>query len=356
MQAAGYFIVSLLIILPFGVWGATVHFGHAHSLIIAALIALGLLLPNQWMRLFVFYVAGWLAYIAAGLFIGFLTADASLTLILIDGSFWIILGALVFAVIYHSAPEKEAIFNIICIAAAIQASIGLLQSFGIDPVFDFFGSIVAVTTELDRTAAVGTLGNNNFLAAFIAISLPFFFRRGWFYVLPLIIACLIACKTSTAFVAAASGAAFYFYLQARANLKWSIPAATAALGAVAYYVLVYHPILQNDRPDLWIDGIRKATMSWHTLLIGYGPTAEWKIGDKLHSEYVMTLYNFGLIGLGLLAAYIVSVLKRFRQIDRILAAAFVIICIDAIGNHLMHTIPTALLAIVTMALLERGTQ
>ncbi len=344
-----YFLTALLILLPFGVWGANVHFGHAHTLILVCLIALGAMLPNPYLCLFVFYVAAWLTYIVAGLFLGFLAAGATITVMLIDGSLWFILGTLVFLIIYNSHIKLGAVFNIICISAIIQAALGILQALGFDPIFDIARNLVTVNSELPSDAAVGTLGNNNFLAAFVAISLPFFFRRRWFYALPLLVVCLIFTKTTTAFIAAIVGTVYFFYPQIKSiKLEVFVLVCFVAAGAVISYAFFYHPFAENPRFDYWLNGLQQVAQSWQTILIGFGPTAEWKIGDKLHSEYVMALFNFGVIGLALLMGYIITICRT----NRILFTAFIILCIDAIGNHVLHTIPTALLAITICSLIE----
>lgn len=348
------FIAILLIVLPFGVWGATVHHGQAHTILIAYVVALGLMLPNAYMRIFMAYLAGWLSYVTAGLFLGFMAANASITTVLIDGSVWPIIGMSIFLIIYGADKKHhEIIYNAICITALIQAIIGLSQVSGYDPIVWALSQIVTIKSDLQPSTAVGTLGNNNFLAAFVAASLPFFFRRGWCMAIPIIIACLFVCKTTTAFIAAIAGTVFYFWPQIRENLKWSVPSCLVAGIIGLYYAFIYHPITANDRPDLWLDGIQKVTRSWRTILIGFGPNAEWRHGDKLHSEYFMMFYNFGVIGLGLMAGYIASIFKSINNVDRILMAAFVIICVDAIGNHLLHITTTALLVITITALIEK---
>jgi hypothetical protein len=353
-KALEYYLAALLILLPLGVWGSTVHYGHAHSLIIFAVIGMGLIMPNQWMRLFMYYLAGWLAYATAGLFLGFLTSNHTITAYLLEGSVWTALGAVVFALIYYGRIKNETAFNILCVTAVIQAGLGVAQSFGYNPIFDFYRALVAVTSHLPPNAATGTLGNNNFLAAYVAIALPFFFRRRWCYFLPLLIICLHVAVTTTAAIAAIAGAAYYFYPQVRGQLRSIALAGAAVAGCCIYYAFIYHPIIGNNRPDMWLNGIQKVAGSWQSIMIGYGPAATWKPGDELHSEYVMALFNFGAVGLGLVAAYIVSVFRAMEKIDRRLMAAFVAICIDAIGNHLMHTIPTALIVIAILAMIERG--
>jgi hypothetical protein len=100
---------------------------------------------------------------------------------------------------------------------------------------------------------------------------------------------------------------------------------------------------------MWIDGIQKITHSWESILFGFGPGIQWKAGDQLHNEYLMTVWNYGLIGLTFLIGFIVTIHRQ----NRWLFTAFIILCVDMIGNHALHTTPTALLAVVIIALIER---
>jgi len=340
-------IILSLVLIPFAVMGQNVHYGHFHALILAVMVFCAFAVPNTWLRSFLLYATGWVAWLMVNLFIGRYATTTNMSLVLIDGSFYLLLGAAFFIAVCYSDMKDETLFNAICIIAIIQAVLAILQFFGVNPFFDFVRRFVKVTSELPATAAIGTLGNNNFLAAFCAISLPFFFRGKWFYGVPVIALSLIFAQTTTAFVAAAVGAGYFFY--PRIRFKKTVLGALAGAGLL--YAFIWHPFLNNPRFEYWLDGIRQITGSWASIIFGFGPTSKWRSGDELHNVYLMVWWSYGIIGLGILIRYILTVARE----NRLLFSAFIIACIDAIGNHgVAYTVPTAMLTITIMALIERG--
>jgi hypothetical protein len=70
----------------------------------------------------------------------------------------------------------------------------------------------------------------------------------------------------------------------------------------------------------------------------------------LHSEWVNLAWNLGIVGLVIAGLYFWRSLKSG---NRILTAMIVAVLVDGLGNHLMHTIPTAILAVMAMGLNDR---
>lgn len=355
-KLANRFLIALLILLPFGIIGENVHYGHFNTLLIFSLILLGLCLPNKYLTFFILYVAGWLSYQHIMAFLGLIAFKVSPSLVLIEGTIFLTLGMIIFLAIYHSSYKINTFLNAFCILAISQAIFGITQAYYFDPIPLWLGKIVKVTTELPAHAATGSLGNNNFLGAFLAISIPFFFRKKWYYFIPLILLGLYVCHTRTAAIAAIVGIAYFAwdYLSIKSREKSEILLNVLIIAVALILVTVYWFLIENrqligERPGMWMDGIQKTTSSWKSLVFGFGPNAIWKVGDQLHNEYVMTFFNFGLIGLGLMLAYI----KGIYRDHRLLFTAFIILCVNMIGNHALHTTPTALLAITIIALIER---
>jgi hypothetical protein len=193
---------------------------------------------------------------------------------------------------------------------------------------------------------VATLGNQNFFAAFIAISTVFFMRKRWWVFLPVLALSLYVARTSTAIAAAFVSCAFYFWGWKGAGLS--------IIPAVAYYVLFkipVHSLSLGTRLEYWIDALSKISNSWQTLLFGVGPGVYWQFQNELHSEPVYLIFNLGIIGLAIMAAYIIT---SFTQCtDRRLQAALLAVVVDSFGNHVMHTAPTALLVIIILGLIDR---
>lgn len=337
-------ILAIIALLPLGIWGSVVHYGHAHTLMLAALVVVAISMPNPYLKAFLLYLACWCAYIVATCFLGIREGNA--TLLLLDGCSWIICAAVLFLAVYHSKIKAERFYDAICIASLIQASIGIAQFYGFDPISLGLGRIIKVTSEIPFTTPVGTLGNPNFLGAFLAISALFFLRRKWFFLLPIILFALGISHARAAAMAFIIGAAFYGY--SKFEIKNILPICIGATVMAAVYWFS-EGRGTGDRFEMWQDGIQKTCSSLQTIVFGFGPNAQWKQGDQLHSEYVMTFFNYGLVGLAIMAEYI----RKIYRGNVLLFSVFIIICVNGIANHLLHTIPTMLLAVTVAALIER---
>ena len=339
-KAANILTLIGLAIIPFGLWAPVIHQGHVFTMMLICFIGLALVLPNKWLSGFGLYVAAWWILVYAMTFIGRWVPE--IRLITIDAILFIIFGMVVYLAVFYSKWTLTAWFNLICITALIQCFIAILQRFNLDPISSFLGLFITVGGDFPFNTPVGTLGNQNFLAAYLAIATPFFMRDKWFYFIPVIAYGLYIAHTSMAAMAVIIGMAYFIV-----GVKTSIVAVACI---IAYAVFInQHDGLQNERVDMWLDGIKKITSSFHSILFGFGPGVQWKIGDQLHNEYLMAIWNHGLVGFSFVVGFILSISRQ----NRYLFTAFIILCIDCIGNHAMHTTPTALLAIIIFALIER---
>lgn len=295
-------------------------------------------MPNKFLRVLGFVVVGWLlfAYIV-GFFLDFPVSAY------IEASMMIMIGVSLFLFVFYTDISANLYFNVICISSLLQCLIALCQWFWVDPVSITLSHIIHVTSSgFDTRTPVGILGNRNFLGAYLAISLPFFLRNKWCWFIPVIAFGLWITQTATAIIAAIIGITFFFYG------FWGILVGVV-LGAIYLFGLSGKDLAGNVRLEYWKDAIQKVSASPISLLFGYGQGVTWKIGNQLHSEYVATLFNYGLIGLSSMVAYIVTVYRGHK----ILLASFIILCINMTGNHPLHVVSTAILAIVIIALIER---
>jgi len=317
---AGLFMVSLL------VWGPNVHYGHAYMFVVIGLVALAVMTKNIIIAAFGLYASVWFAYIYAAAFLGIIPDEAVMQSI--DTLVFIAAGLAVYSIVKNGKTSARKYMNAICLLSIILSIIGLIQY--------FYG----------QQAARATLGNQNFLAAFLAISSPLFLRKKWWVALPVIALAIHTAHTSTAIIALFVGLGFYFW-KLRGAVIATIP------GLLYYAIIDNHSLLQSERYSFWLDAVNKISNQWNTIIFGVGPGIYWQPGNMLHSEYVYLVFNFGIIGLLLAAAFICKTFAVVRVPNRHLLAAFVIIVVDCIGNHLFHTAPTAMLAIVIIALMGR---
>jgi hypothetical protein len=334
-------------ITPFWFFGGNIYGGHANMFFLSAVILLFLseqennFKTTGWIKAIGTYLSCWMCYIFLAGFLGKLPAELSETML--QSTFFILAGVIFYISVYKGGLPLTSWRNTICCVATIQACLAVLQVSGHDPVVWFLDKFVTVGGELGPLTPVGTLGNQNFLAAFLAISLPFFYdSRWWKWVAPLIIVALLLTKTTAAIGAAIIGSFYYFF-----GWEW---ACIGVVPAFILYALKYNNhIIDNPRFDFWLDAWRSTSHSWNTFIFGWGPGTTWRLDNLLHSEYVNVFFNYGAIGLALMIGYIVSASKS----NKMLFSAFIVACINMAGNHPLHVVPSAILILALTALMER---
>ncbi len=329
--------VLFIAALPFFVWGGNILQGQMNGFVFLSLFAAGLLMPSLWLKIIGLVATAWLGLAYAAAFVGTFPVVP-----FIDASLILFFGLTFFLFVFHMDISFDTYAGIICASVLIQASLGICQWLWFDPVSTLIAYVVKVGGETGFRTPVGTLGNPNFLGAYLAISLPFFFRSKWKWCLPVIILGLCAANSSTAVIAAIFGTAYFlggwmgFYIGV-------IPAVVYLMGFSG------KAVLGNERIPFWMDAVQKVCHSPASFLFGFGQGTTWQIGNQLHSQYAATLFSFGFVGLSCMIAYIVTVSRK----NKTLFTAFIILCINMIANHPLHVVTTAILAITIMALCER---
>jgi hypothetical protein len=353
------FILALIVALPLVFIGASVHYAHGHGFIIGAFVLACLYLPNPYLRWFGFYLAAWVSYNLTVMWLGRSALNVNATLALCDSIIYPLCAVVLYLFVFRSGFSTKAFMNVICVSAILQGAVGISQYWGFDLVHVIAGQFVRVISELPPGTPTGFLGNNNFLAAYLAFSLPLFFRRRWVFLIPIIVYAMTITHTRTAIVSAIIGVAYFVVRTAMETLNVerltgkaiaTVCLVTAGIIALYWYVLENRSSL-GDRPQMYLDAIRQVSSSWATLLFGFGPLVTWKVGDQLHSQYAIMLFNYGLVGLAFMVAFIVTISRE----NKLLFTTILIICINMAGNHALQTVPTALTALVIVALIERGT-
>ncbi len=349
--------IGLLIALPLMVtMGVSVHQSHAAALVVAVavilslevLVGAGVADPRRFVRLrpsfgstclsaLGLYAAAWLAFIYSW---GFLGGDPGTVFVNTDALTCLILGAVFFLAVLRSEAEDAFIHDIICISALIQAVLGLLQWYDLDPVHRLMAMVVTPRGDLPWNTPVGTLGNQNWLGAYLSISLPFFARPRWYAAGLPVVVCLLL--TSTTPILAAIVGAGYLYAGWAGVALTTVPAAIF----IGFFGLEH----LSPRLGLWAAGLKSSFSSWHTAVVGWGPGISWAPDNHLHNQYLQTLFNYGLVGLGLVLGYIVSCLRS----SRMLTACVIIVAVNMAGNSPLNVVPCALLVLTVMALIERN--
>lgn len=371
-----YMIIGCFLLVPFGFLSSgLVHTGQQFTFLIAGILVVASMTRNNALMMFAVYFAIWQVYL-------FIVSIGDPMALRTAGSG---LGVMVFfsvAIIFYLSISENYVkikedffYNVICLSAIIQAIISVVQLTGFDPVVSAMSMLTNASTLLPNGIPVGTLGNNNYLAAFLAISLPFFFRKGWIYFAPLISVMLFLCWTSTAVIAAIAGGIFYIFVFSSIERRWKDAFAMALILFCAFYVFIIHPSILRPsidttipvdqlpadmpRQNMWWIAIASFIESPWSIFFGHGPGAAWGKQYPLHSEWVAALFHFGIVGVGLVLYYITETFRKAWQSAgesrAILLSSFVIIIVNMVGNSALHFAPSAFLIVIVCALLERST-
>ncbi len=157
---------------------------------------------NRWLMLGIsmLVVCSMLAFVKsklAGAFIFWIaiTLYFSQTIRIFEPLYSIVCGAALFIAGAYSYPHweryKNTIYNVVCVIAGINSIFAILQAF----------DIYILLKPVSRDIPIGLMSNPNELSAFLAICLPFFFRRKWAYMIPLVLAGLFLAKSSNGILA-----------------------------------------------------------------------------------------------------------------------------------------------------------
>ncbi len=342
-----WILLAAFIILPFGLLSfGSFNRGQIITLIISAFAVLAIRVKPLSLRLFCWYVAGWTAYRHVYKVYGdphFGPAPEPA----LDRMFVIMAGAIMYLAVTESDLLIKWFFLFIGGMAVFQALIGLGQTLGYNPVFDFLASKTN-TKQLFSFKPTGTLGNQDFLLAYIAITLPLFYRKWRVLALPLFAYLLITAKVSTAVIAAFIGTAVYF----GRNLKWLMTAAIPCLAGIIIYVVFIDQIpLKNVRFEMWGIALDQFK-TWPQILFGFGPGSRWGGKGALHNDWLSIFHTFGLIGLSCIVAFVWDTIKRVKD-DRTMLAMIITICVNALGNLPMQLAPSIFLILIIFGLAQR---
>jgi len=336
------------IMMPFCVLtGGIIHRGHHTGFTILILMVISSLVKEKALKYLCYYATFWAMFVMIAKVTGHLHKSYAVTA---NGrTVFIALGMIVYVVVAHSKESKHIFFNLICVAAMLQSIIGVMQLLGYDPFFSFLSCFVGTRYELPAGWPVGSLGNNNFFAGYLAISLPFFFRKRILVCagfIPLIIFLIINSNTSGAVIAVCIGMGIFFK-----KTRWL---------AILFIVGVLYALFFDNNGDtgtmviygrFWIWKKALSSIFSHPImmLIGHGPQAKTGFAFPYHNEYLQLWFNYGAVSVCLWAYYLIGI----KNTDRNLYAGFIIASAFAFTSYPMHLAPSAFLIFIIMGLLER---
>ncbi len=364
----GKFVLPIaFLIVPFALISpGIVHKGHYHAFLISALAVLpfieGKAKVSPYLRGLYVYLALLMLLCTIALMFKFIGRDVFNGAFM--GMFYLLAAGILYLAALNSPLSRRTWANVICTAAILQMAIAGSQAAGFAPVQWLFALFAKV--DPGKQLVVGTLGNKGFLVMFLAITMPFFFRRRWFwFIIPMLVLMAFA-NTTTAIIAAFAGAAVYFYPKMKIpNIDpfWQrVSMVTALVLIVGAFVLFVDTdlskavnrgpkgiFLVEGRIHKWGIAVEQVSMTWPSMLFGLGPGSRWGGKGTLHNDWLTAWHVWGLVGLGLVMGFVFNIERSNRRAF----AAFVVACVAALGSLPMHLAPSAFLIIIIAGLCER---
>lgn len=261
----------------------------------------------------------------------------------------LMLAAFGIVVVRQLSEERRRVLASVLVAMGLfQVGYGLIQKIGFDPLWAGLAPIPPMSHVR------GTLGNSGLYGAYLAVIGPL---APWWGI-PLFFLGALLSKSSLAILALTAGLAWR--LRRRPIGLAMIGAGVAVLlaaivsrgpawsaGIVERYAIAEYGLTQLS-PWQWVNGRGPGAWAgeipYRQLLAGHNPMA---LAGSAHNEWVQTLYEVGLLGVGLCAGW----LWRWRQSFRgpsggCLVAALLI----SIGHFSFRTPNTALAIALVVAL------
>lgn len=372
-----FFMFPFMVLAPGLIWR-----GQQLFFITMGLVIIAFQIKNLLVRSFLLYAMTWQLYLFMAAFNKGLNPGNGLSVILC-----LMAAGIVFKFVSEGNLPKEKWYTVIRWVVAIQVVIGGLQLAGYNLVQILLAEITLVRADLP-THIVGTLGNRNFLGAFIAISLPLFASwkaatyRGINWSVVVMVIFLFFCL-SPGTLAGIMGLTIYYVALKRPRHGVAYLGLSVMLSVIfgTIYVLFINTDHLNEfrllaqqwnelntvnevitettsgdigRMAMWMVAGYRLIHDPVAFFIGFGPGAFWGRAYPLHSEYVAMWFQFGLVGIFMLASYIIINLRLLiKKGDAILLASFSVICLDMVGNFPAEVASTAFLIIIVCGLIER---
>ena len=328
--------------------------------VIIALIAL-IFIKDWWLKAFLL----WCMYLSADFII---TRDPTMNI----GSFvafhYILLFLVFYQIVYDKVKRKHLtlLLNGICVAVILQTIYMYFQAFGIDPLFKDNG----VHTQYIKHWVQGFWGHTNLSSAFLAMTLPLFFRRKWWlFILPIVVMIFLT-QSLGAIAAVAVGIIFYiFCVVPGAKLKFCFTLFLLSIICIYGVIFESHNFnLDNNR----IGYLRTAAdlFSKHPIK-GYG-LGEYKIASMVisknvhgnHSAAIGHAHNelaeitteagspAGLIIIGFLITLFVQFIRRRTYLAVVAMSAIVAALVNSCSTFLFHT-PLAWFVLFILVVLKK---
>lgn len=247
-------------------------------------------------------------------------------------AFMLVVGALLCFILFLYADYK-IILNFVFAAFFVQIAMLIFQLFGMDKLMNF-----------DRPEPVffGTVMQYMRLASLFAISAPLLILKNRLFIVPLIVLCVMSSSSSFA-LALAAGVTVYYILKTR---RYYI-GACAFLCFMGFFIFrdwaSWHAEMAWGRWTVWPDIIRSWCMNTlyaqpphlvgpidlKSIFFGRGLDTFMPLFPlfkhdpnpfaQAHCDFLQILWELGVVGAGILCAYMASLVYRLRRSPKYLA-------------------------------------
>ena len=265
----------------------------------------------------------------------------------------IVFGAVWYLFLVYGLKRNYAntLLDAMCIIAISNVLYQGVQLAGYDWIYNDIG-------KASKTQLVGFMANRNELGALLAFCLPAFFRRGWAWVIPLILIGFVGTHCMGGVVAA--GAVTVVYLFWRLGRKVAITGLVACLTGGTLYAIYFDPHFDTSRITAWSLMWDLYRNNWITGF-GLGSFQTIFMGLKehfvtpyaqAHNDLFQGIFEMGIGFAVLTVGYLVSVARRITRRATLSLAAIAGILVNSLVNFPFHVAITAMVAITWMAILE----
>lgn len=271
-----------------------------------------------------------------------------------------IMAGMFFGVRFYECYDRESksyILNGMCIGALIQCAIIFPSALGFDPYILFFKAIDSNVLAIGPTSypvgkSIGTLGNSNLTAAYLALTAMAFVRGKWIYFLPIVILALTFTNSAMGVGSFVAGAVYYLNRkQVFIKQKLYLLVSISMIGL--FFIGVNGA--DSGRFESWSKLLEAVTFKH--FLIGMGPG--WFPDFRLmlsethmvqeHNEFLALFNIFGIMGVLLVTPFFIKFLKLKDTCYIFPTVLFIAFC-NAYGHFSLHQSTTAIIIIVTIVI------
>ncbi len=278
--------------------------------------------------------------------------------------FYISAGLLFFANLYEKFDRESTHFILkgMVVGALIQSTLSIPAFFGFEiyPNFTRIFSDVgeAISPGHGQANMIGSLGNSNLLASYLALtSMAFLSLKKLRYLVIIPIVALLMSGSMMGIGAFFAGVSYYLNIKYELVKKWQIYLASSVAMVTVYFTGLNGA--DSGRFEIWYKIFDKVTLSH--FLIGRGPG--WFADQKLtydntivvqeHSNFITFFNLFGIFGIILVLPIFLKFLKAKDDHAIFSSILFVAFC-NSYGHFSLHQSTTAIIIIVTAAICLAG--